>query len=705
MISYERRQKDIFRAGLTAALTMMCLLYVLPAASARTITVDANGTGDYPTIQLAINRAVDGDIVIVAPGTYTGVADCDIDFEGKAITVRSIDPNDPNIVAATIVDCNASESDPHRGFYFHSGEGPDSIISGLTIKNGYICDDLSVWYIWNAHAYGGGIYCSGSSPTIKNCVIANNRARGREGFWGNLFTDHPDLPIHGGNAYGGGIYCTSNSSPTIENCVIANNTARGLSKALACAGLYYVAVEGGNAYGGGIYCTSSSNPAIINCTISDNHVAGGDGIGSTLDWNASGGGGAYGAGIYSDLGSNLTLQGCSISGNTALGGDGGKGHYTRAGDAGDAYGAGICCGRDGTATINNCTVSNNQATGGIGGTGEDCDPAGRSGYAYGGGVCCDSNSISTIDNCVISRNITSGGIGGRGEASIDVEPALGGSGGNSYGGSIYYNSDSVSTVENCLISGNTAVSGHGGGAFTAGEGVGGDGGDAYCGGMYCAAGSKITILNCTIIANRVIAEDGGTGQVYGATGSTYEAGLYCEPDSIEIVTDCIVWGNYGQAIYGGEPNVTYCDVEGGWPGKGNIDVAPCFISTGYWVRANDANIIVEPNDRKAVLVMCDYHLQSQAGRWDPNSPSWIQDDVTSPCIDAGDPNSPIGYEPFPNGGIINMGAYGGTAEASKSYFGEPICETIAAGDINGDCKVDSIDFAIMAAHWLENNRL
>ena len=50
-----------------------------------------------------------------------------------------------------------------------------------------------------------------------------------------------------------------------------------------------------------------------------------------------------------------------------------------------------------------------------------------------------------------------------------------------------------------------------------------------------------------------------------------------------------------------------------------------------------------------------------------------------------------------------MGAYGGTAEASKSYFGEPICETIVAGDINGDCKVDFKDFAFMAFHWLEDN--
>ncbi len=75
----------------------------------------------------------------------------------------------------------------------------------------------------------------------------------------------------------------------------------------------------------------------------------------------------------------------------------------------------------------------------------------------------------------------------------------------------------------------------------------------------------------------------------------------------------------------------------------------------------------------------------------------------NPCIDAGDMSSPVGYEPFPNGGVINMGAYGGTSEASKSYTSGLPCETIIAGDINGDCKVDFKDFAIMAFHWLQDN--
>ena len=135
-------------------------------------------------------------------------------------------------------------------------------------------------------------------------------------------------------------------------------------------------------------------------------------------------------------------------------------------------------------------------------------------------------------------------------------------------------------------------------------------------------------------------------------------------------------------------------------GQGNIDTDPCFAEPGYWVDKNDPNIVVEPNDPNALWIEGDYHLKSQAGRWDSNSQSWVKDDVTSPAIDAGDMASPIGDEPFPNGGIINMGAYGGTNEASKSYFGQPLCETPVAGDINGDCKVNHRDFAIIAAHWL-----
>lgn len=63
----------------------------------------------------------------------------------------------------------------------------------------------------------------------------------------------------------------------------------------------------------------------------------------------------------------------------------------------------------------------------------------------------------------------------------------------------------------------------------------------------------------------------------------------------------------------------------------------------------------------------DFHLKSAAGRW--NGTTWVKDTVTSPCIDAGEASVAYANEPSPNGNRANMGAYGNTAEASKSTSG------------------------------------
>ncbi len=126
------------RGNLFAVLVFTTVMGLMGSvAHGRTITVRADGTGDYPTIQAAIGAAVDGDEVVCANGTYTGPGNRDIDFLGKAITVRSIDPNDPNIAAATVIDCNATPDDRHRGFWFHNGEDGNSVLDGLTITGVY----------------------------------------------------------------------------------------------------------------------------------------------------------------------------------------------------------------------------------------------------------------------------------------------------------------------------------------------------------------------------------------------------------------------------------------------------------------------------------------------------------------------------------------------------------------------------------------
>jgi predicted outer membrane repeat protein len=163
------------------------------------------------------------------------------------------------------------------------------------------------------------------------------------------------------------------------------------------------------------------------------------------------------------------------------------------------------------------------------------------------------------------------------------------------------------------------------------------------------------LTNCTFSGNRII---------HGAVVSR---------DT--LLENCIIWGNFTIGTHRQRDQFEHslahhCCIQNSifYPnGYGNIYADPCFADPGYWADADDPNIAAEPNDPNAVWIDGDYHLKSQAGRWDPASKSWIQDDVTSPCIDAGDPNMPVGDEPMPNGSIINMGAYGGTPEASKSY--------------------------------------
>ena len=117
-----------------------------------------NVPGDQPTIQAGIDAASDGDTVLVADGTYTGEGNKNLDFKGKAITVQS-----ENGAESCIIDCE----NEGRGFYFHTGEGVDSVVSGFTITNGRPT---------GATLHSGGIYCSSSSPTITNCIISNNLA-------------------------------------------------------------------------------------------------------------------------------------------------------------------------------------------------------------------------------------------------------------------------------------------------------------------------------------------------------------------------------------------------------------------------------------------------------------------------------------------------------------------------------------------------
>ncbi|MBN2589307.1 MAG: DUF362 domain-containing protein [Sedimentisphaerales bacterium] len=161
-----------------------------------------------------------------------------------------------------------------------------------------------------------------------------------------------------------------------------------------------------------------------------------------------------------------------------------------------------------------------------------------------------------------------------------------------------------------------------------------------------------TISNCTIAAN-------GQQGVVGNMAKINNSIIFYNSSSDNI------------QIQGSSAKASYSDVQGGWDGTGNIDQDPCFAETGFW----DANGTPEDTSDDTCLAG-DYHLLSIAGRWIPSYPSesdpnvmiscWMKDEVSSPCIDAADPNASCGDELWPHGKLLNMGAYGGSTQASLS---------------------------------------
>jgi parallel beta-helix repeat protein len=215
-----------------------------------------------------------------------------------------------------------------------------------------------------------------------------------------------------------------------------------------------------------------------------------------------------------------------------------------------------------------------------------------------------------------------------------------------------------------------------------------DGGGIY---IYAAYGT---------IANNVIAHNSGgiiAGGVINSMGSasmTNNTIVHNRPSGLHLemamwswdagppaVLNNIIWQNemyMSEDVWSDEYDIRFNDIQGGWEGDGNINVDPCF---------------ADAQSR-------DYHLKSEAGRWDPQTESWVTDDVTSACIDAGDPDSDWIAEFWPRGEHINMGAFGGTSQASLSL------STVGpGGDLNNDEVVDAKDLIMLMDTWLRVDAL
>jgi hypothetical protein len=471
-------------------------------------------------------------------------------------------------------------------------------------------DDSDMTVLLNAHNYGENSYhVVTGSGTDPNAVI--------DGFTITGGNAEPYLQSGPGpvpyEPAGGGMY-NFYGSPEVLNCTFRGNFAGD---------------------GGGIF-NIVSNPRLVNCSFYENVAREITSVSYDIIFVGNGHGGA----LFNDTGCSPEIIECKFVGNSAYRG-GGVYNYGSfpmlnncifEGNRAENSGGGISNNYKSEPKLKDCIFINNNAHSGAGIENDQSNP--------------------TLTECIFSSNIAERSGGGMYNYYSNltlVGCKLIGNHAPVYGGGMY-NWQSNPTMKHCIFSGNLATRG---------------------GGMYAYLNSNPTLVNCTFAGN------------YGEKGGAF----LCESHSGRInnikLTNCILWDN-DRVIRNNDGStivIAYSNIRGGqanlydpceaiiW-GEGNIDVDPQFMNYGCWRGDNGPNIGVEPNYLNFAWVDGDYHLKSQAGRWDPVSESWIVDDVTSPCIDAGDPNNPVSGEPEPNGGRINMGAYGGTAEASKSYLTE-----------------------------------
>lgn len=690
---------------------------------ADTIYVATDGddtTGDgsfgnpYETIQKGIDEAINDDTVIAADGVYSGPGNRDIDFLGKAITVRS--ENGPE---ECIIFCNLEG----RGFYFDNGEDANSIVDGFTIVAGK--DYYDPGGPIPISTYGGGIYCGGFvSPTIRNCIITESDA-----------------------SFGGGIF--SYGSPTIINCLICNNSGY---------------------YGAGIWC--DSNMKILNCTIVGNwgfDSGGVDGSGGQVinsivwsnipnqiagnqtvrysdvqgSWTGEGNIDADPLFVYPvplsldgirrllpgspciDAGTNSTnppLPSTDLDGNPRIiNGTVDMGAYEFQGivyvddDAPDDPGPGDPTIsdplEDGTEAHPFDTIQE-----GIDVAQDDytvlvypgqyleADP-----YSYDDinflGKNIRLTSTNPTDPNIVNNTIIGGTVLFNG--TEDANCMLTGFKIYNLGYGAVYGQNTHATISYCIISGNGPC------------------------GATVIKDCDGTISNCSITDNITVFLCGVDPVVFGCKGSIKNCTIADNVSGLSVgnatIENSIIYNNNdggSQIAVENEAtlNISYSNVQGGlggivgagtvnW-GPGNIDTDPCFAQLGYWEE--------EPWE----LVEGDYHLQSQAGRWDPNQNDWVYDANTSRCIDAGNPGCPLGEEPNDANNIrINMGAYGGTVEASKSPANWALLADLTndgianfadlaeqtedwlksaseqPGDLNRDGVVNGIDFSLLASDW------
>jgi len=696
---------------------------------------------DFPTIQAAIDAASDGQTIEVGPGVYGGAGNRDIELRGKRITVRSSAGADQ-----TIIDCggvHVAEPTPensHRGFYIHQGETSDSVIQGFTIQGariggsevpgdglqwragpgqpvggGVYCEYSSPSMI-NCHVIdcaaeiGGGIGCVGGAPVISGCTIINCKAGGlgpaESGGYGagiglirgaDARIINCEIRENSGyyNSYGGGLYCR-NSTAVVTGCDISSNSATG------------------NINGGGVYCSGRRLDIVLeNCVVSNNAASEGAGIFVEAEHGVQ----TAGCPGSSCPGCRVAIRNCTIAHNrlpsminSAVGGIYSNCENITAKNA-------ILWYNDGRQVEImhphvESPVSFSNVQGGYPGLENiDQEPlfaptdvpdyhlqsrSGRFVPQIGQWTCDEAHSpcidAGDPDDSAGYEPVPNGGrinmgaYGGSRQASKSVRfrvyhaDVRNGNDGNdglsrptafatiqkaidtakehdvilvwpgTYTESLDYKGKTI-TVQSAADAAVLEAPGDNAVSFYTGEGPG-------------------SILKNFVITNSdtAIFIADGSPTICQVTVVNNNFGISAYARALPSISNSIFWNNRDGDLYGTDAEFSFVPQLGSWD---DLEADPLF--------ADPAN--------------GDFHLRSERGRYHPTTGLWVLDNVTSPYIDGGDPAVSPAAERMPNGGRINLGAYGNTAYASMSDW--PM-----RGDINRDGVVNFADMAALAEGWL-----
>jgi len=355
----------------TLALILAWAAACVPLARGAVFFVAPDGTGDFPTIQAAVDAAQPGDIVELGDGVFSGAGNRDIDYRAKSITIRSRS-DDPT---ACTIDCGGSGGELHRGFHIHGT--PAARLRGVTIRDGNM----------NAmQGSGGAIQCLGASATIENVIAEEN--------WGEG---------------GSGLRCSYGGPVAVAGCLFRNNTGGPAISTYGCA-LTVTATACENHPAGGL-SAGDADVVLDRCAFRANHaevnggglaVAGGSvsATDCTFECNQcdaiamprSGGGGACVSGAAA------VFERCHFIGNRVRF------------ESPFGFGGGLYA-RESNVAVRSCSFRDNQALYGGGAGLDGCDPSleqcsltGNQ-APYGGGALCLRDASPSVTHTIMAFNL------------------------------------------------------------------------------------------------------------------------------------------------------------------------------------------------------------------------------------------------------------------------------------------------------------